>query len=765
MRLALAASLATGALSTALPLARVPGFESALAANVVVAILGGILGVASARQERQLSTAGQRVRFEPSPSSLTAALRSTFAAFLPVAGIVAAFACAASIAGLFGPHCSITAGLGWYPVLPLPSALLSCAVGVLCGALFSRRFAPGLAFAGILLLSLVASALPLAVGPQAFLYNALAGYLPGPLYDEVVRIGPALLWYRLHTLVLAAAAIGAGGLAWGGKPAFRPASMGLLAASLALAFWGFSARHEHGWEQSAASVENALGARREGARCTVILPRELDRADAARFVDECDHRVDELEAFFGVHASRPTVFLYRSKEEKRRLTGAAGTQFAKPWLGQIHVENRGFPHPILKHELAHLVAGPLGRAPFDVAASAFGLLPIQGLVEGAAVAADWPPGELSVHEEAKAMRELGLAPRLDRILSATGFWSESAPRAYTYAGSFVRWLVETRGPERFGRLYRDGDFEAAYGAPLAALVHEWERHLDELELADGARALAELRFRRPAIFRRPCAREVAELSADAGAALASGDGLRSAELYGRCAALDPGDPTFLRAQAAAFASAGSSAPIESLLDVAERHPARTALLRANLLALLGDARAKSGELSAAASAYAEAAKIEVDAGALRTLTVKLEATSDPRIAAVVLPYLDVGSDTKLLAIRELLTERPDFRTGWYLVGRRLQQRGEAAAALDALDRALEPGLLPVLSFEAGRLRALALIDLGRAAEACPALERLAEGGTGIERSTAADLHGLCVHRTDSKPGFGHAEAAPASGEP
>src|SRR5690606_27607511 len=131
----------------------------------------------------------------------------------------------------------------------------------------------------------------------------------------------------------------------------------------------------------------------------------------------------------------------------RRLVGAAGTQFAKPWLAQLHIDARGHPHPVLKHELAHLIAAPLGRRPFGVSATALGFLPIQGLIEGAAVAADWPADDLTVHEKAAALERMGLAPRLDRILDAAGFWSQPASRAYSYAGSFVRWLVEAHGRE------------------------------------------------------------------------------------------------------------------------------------------------------------------------------------------------------------------------------------------------------------------------------------------------------------------------------
>ena len=46
--------------------------------------------------------------------------------------------------------------------------------------------------------------------------------------------------------------------------------------------------------------------------------------------------------------------------------GAGGTQFAKPWLGSVHVNDAPFPHPTLKHELAHVAAAAFGSGPFRV---------------------------------------------------------------------------------------------------------------------------------------------------------------------------------------------------------------------------------------------------------------------------------------------------------------------------------------------------------------------------------------------------------------
>lgn len=744
------AALATcgaGLLSPLLPLANVPGYESAAIATLLALVMGAVGGIAAARMEREGGPAE-----DASHGALATVVRGSFAAFSVACLPVIATLTGSMVAGALGPACSVTAGLGWYPVLPLPSAFLASALGWFCGALTNRRWLPGLIFSSLVLASFVHTAWPVLTGPQVFLYDHLLGYLPGPLYDEVVEIRGPLLAFRLLTLSFGAGVLGLAALFWNGgslgiRPSPRVAAALLLVAGLGTAIGGHLEGPRLGFRQSTETVATVLGGRTEGASCVVLHPREMKRERVSRFVDECDHRMAELQAFFGVEGRKPTVFLYRNRDEKGRLVGASGTQFAKPWLQQLHVDDRGWPHPILKHELAHLVAAPMGRTPFGVTSVVFGLLPIQGLVEGAAVAADWPPGELTVHEQAQAMRRLGLAPSLPKILSALGFYGQPASRAYTYAGSFVRWLVETRGPESFALLYRDGDFLSAYGTPMEPLVAEWERWLDGLGLPDRAMAVAERRFKRPAIFRRPCARQVADLSDEARAAFASGDLDKAARLYGTCATLDEGDPGHLLSRIHALAAAGRSDEVRTVGETLKAHKANHTLLEAGALISLGDSLAKEGKREEAAAAFAEAMDFQLNRAMERNLQVKAEAAADGEIADVVFPYLVEGTDSRLLAIRDLLERRPGYGTGWYLIGRRLQQRDDPAGAVAHLDKALAAGLpSPLLEREARRTRALALLSSGKAEAACAELEALSHEGEQGERLETLDLLGLCRHQ-------------------
>src|SRR6185369_9469982 len=71
-------------------------------------------------------------------------------------------------------------------------------------------------------------------------------------------------------------------------------------------------------------------------------------------------------------------------------------------------------------------------------------------------------------------------------------------------------LLATRGAERLRALYKSaGNFTDVYRVPLADLEKEWRQFLAQQPLTTRERAQASEEFRRPAIFKRVCARELA----------------------------------------------------------------------------------------------------------------------------------------------------------------------------------------------------------------------------------------------------------------
>ena len=295
-----------------------------------------------------------------------------------------------------------------------------------------------------------------------------------------------------------------------------------------------------------------LGGTRDTEHFRLHYPRGMDREAVERLSRDLEFRHHQLSQFLGgAPTERIHVYLYKTEEEKQALVGAGRTQFAKPWLAELHINDKPFPHTSLHHELAHVMAGPAGSGPFRVT-TRLGLWPLMGVIEGFAVAADDPiQGELTLHQWAAGMRRQKLAPDMRKLMGTEGFYQSAPSRAYTVAGSFLRFLADTYGPEKVRALYAHADFQRAYGRPLDELVTEWERYVDALPLDEAAISRAFLRFRTGALFTRACAREVARLQKTAQEALAS-DPQEALELYRRATELQPEEPTYPMGQAIAL---------------------------------------------------------------------------------------------------------------------------------------------------------------------------------------------------------------------
>lgn len=679
--LAVGVALGAGgsALVLAVPILGVPGYELASIMAIAMGLLGGIVGAAAAAQERRIIQ-GRDPRpagAQRSDDAHRSAGRAIAAAFsLNTLFIVPPFI-VATVHAVASTRCDPFAQVAFYPLIVLPSALLASACGALCCFLFERRWASVLAYVALLLLSAAATAWPLLFGPQAFAFNHFGGFLPGPLYDEALSVQPALLWFRLLTLLLAALvwlliavtlSMRDGALTW---PHLRPGSAVLLVAILAAVVALEQRAAELGFRANADDVAERLGGLRQTEHFVLHFPREKPRDDVDRLVRDAEFRYSEVAEFLGsAPPDRIHVFVYRSPEEKRALVGASHTQFAKPWRLEVHVNDSAFPHPSLKHELVHAMAAPFGEPPLHVTAR-FKLWPLMGIIEGLAVAGDNPVDELTLHEWAAAMRRENLAPDVRRVLGPAGFYETASARAYTTVGSFLRYLADQYGPEKLMQLYRRADFQAAYGRSLDDLATEWERYLGVLPLNEAAVNQAFGRFRQASIFARPCAREVADDQARANDLLAS-DPQRSLELYERCSRIQPDEPAFYLGRAAALTRLGHRGDALGVLDTLEQRVQGQPALLAELDMAKADLLVRDEKTKEQArAALTHALSLKVSDAVDRTARVKLAAIDSASSAAMWSYFRPGAEDLKLLELKEALDRDPKNGFLAYLLGRRL----------------------------------------------------------------------------------------------
>lgn len=642
----------------------------------------------------------------------------------------------------FAPVCDPWSGLAFIVLGPGLGVLFASACGCFLGLL--DRYPSGWRKT---LIAVVACSLPvIGLGtrvlqfygtPAIFSYGHFFGYFPGALYDPDISIHNAYLSFRALTLVAIAGlwalsyCLTERGLAYGGARAAlrQPYAMMLVAfaalASIAGAVWA----DELGHSTSASYIERALGRRVETPRCIAILPRETPDQEAQRIGRDCSFRVRQVEQTLGVKQPvRLRAFFFRSAEEKRALMGAARTEIAKPWRREVYVRMSQWPHPVLFHEVAHVVAGNVGRGPFRIAATWGGLIPAPAIIEGVAVAVAWEARQgLTPHQWARAMLELDKAPRLASVFGF-GFLLQPASRAYITAGSFVRWMMESKGSAAVRTLYQSGDWERALGQPLNRAEAAWRRYLrEEVPLPPEALALAARRFERPGLFAQVCPHRVAHLSERLRGDLGAGDDDAAVRTCQTLLGIDPGLASVRSRLVGVLARSGRLEQAEAELARLAGPPAAAQPLVHAAQQAFADALWTQGRRSDAERIYRELMHAPLSDDVARQVEIRLHAISSPAprqraLRRFLVPSIGRRHDgaVAMSHVSELARASAEGADDLarYLMARQLVLRQRFDLALPQLKR-IDAAKLPSPRFrrEAERLLAVSRTAVGPLAEA------------------------------------------------
>jgi tetratricopeptide (TPR) repeat protein len=651
--------------------------------------------------------------------------------------------------------CDPLGGLAFVALGPWCSVTLAAVLGVSASLLPRPRIATALALA-VPLLAVVRALHDFVQTPGIFAFGHFFGYFPGTFYDRQIEIGEAWWSHRLLS-----ALIGAG--LWAFVIAARDPESSrarlerlplhpLISSLVALAAAGVfgMARHSHALAHTTSSrhVAHTLGLIIEGPHCRAVVPRELERGEAQRLAEECELRVSQLERTLGVRESeRITAYFFRSPQEKRSLMGAARVYIAKPWRREAYLQLAGFPHPVLAHELAHVVARHAASGPFGVPGKLWGLIPEPTLVEGVAVALDpTTRDELTPHQWAKAAKRARVAPPISALLGPR-FLSHNQALAYTLAGSFLRYVLDTYGAAKLRRIYRSGDVTGSLGKTFAQLEAGWDKALAELPLPAHAEALARLRFERPGVFSQVCPHEIERLEGELGAALGAGDLARAQQRCAEVLAIDPNNSGTRATYAGTLAQRGAFVRAQEQLRALLGPPAAPAATLARARGLVADASYARGDFEAARRAYQELLRAPQPEGDLRQIEVKLLALEAGEPTRGIVADLLIGKNGKAPDARAAmhLIQRlyPLRRDGlaYYLEARQLMFAGRHDLAQPLIQGALERGLpsrrLRVEALRAALLTAFTVGALDEAAQHAASLAEDREASLA-ERAEAAD---------------------------
>lgn len=695
------------------PLFDVLGFERALASGLLAAGTSAAIGISIVKSARA-KTGGDLARIA------SYAISISLLTLVPtmVAGV---------IVELINQPCDQEQGFLFLLLVAGGNAVFGAALGVSAAVLTTKRFIPGIVVTIALAAFLGRAIYTLYAEPQIFIYSLPFGFWPGSLYDEELRVSETLWAFRGYTLLFALALLAfVRMLADPHQLVFRlqrPRVTALLGTTLLTLVTVAVYRNGDrlGFELSRATIERELSRRVHTEHFDLFISPSVTTEQVARLEEDHELRYRQLVRFFGFQPEgRIKSFVYKDADEKARLMGAANTQIARPWAQEIHIDDFEVPHRVLKHELAHVFAATIASGTFKVPSTMLVAVNI-GVVEGIATAADWPANELTVHGWTRAMRELKLAPDPRTILNPAGFWAISSARAYTVAGSFIRWLVDHEGMDKFAVLYASNDFEKAYGKPLGELVGAWEKFIDALPLPKEELAIAEHRFKRPGIFQKVCAHKAANLSREGYARLSSGDVEGGIEHLEQLLGYSPTAIVPLVDISEALARAGRLEEARRFAKRALDTPGITEKNRAEALEAIGALDWRDGKLDLAKNAFTDVLATHLSGSTDRLQTARLIAlTRSGEEAEVLKRFLlgDLSGAKALVELGGIARANMEDALARYLYGRQLEQAGAWAEGVAEMRAAVEGGqLTPPLADEAEMALGRLLLRAGAYEEA------------------------------------------------
>lgn len=391
-------------------------------------------------------------------------------------------------------------GLGFWLLIPFPSMFLGISLGRLVKQFDLKR--PVLLTCSILLtLAVVPVLVEFFRFPQLYFFNHIWGYWPGPIYDETITTDSRFFLYRIGTL------------AWGSVfwviPAIKEDFLSrlILVFSMLFLIFFYSDLSDFGIISPEKRIQKNLGSVYKSEHFNIYytfgtLSEDSLNGITARSESYLNDITAKLDVDISQYRENPIhSYIYRDKDQKKKLTGAGKTSFVPVWLSQdqMHIAHEHLDG-VLKHEMVHVIAKQF--------ANSLGASLSIGLIEGLAVALD--PNrfdeDVSIDQVVAARSPLPGRKELEELFSFSGFYKYPGVVSYTVTGSFVNFLIENRSANELKEAYQSGDISRFLDENPQGLIESWHRHLKTQSVDSAALALSERVYTAKSIFEKKCPR-------------------------------------------------------------------------------------------------------------------------------------------------------------------------------------------------------------------------------------------------------------------
>ncbi|HKK44228.1 MAG TPA: hypothetical protein VJ964_01820 [Balneolaceae bacterium] len=388
-------------------------------------------------------------------------------------------------------------GLGYWLLFPLPSIYFGYSIGRLFkiwGIPFRRTLTVGILLAvsvGIFLYEFFHF-------PQVYFFNHVWGGWPGPIYDEVIEVNGATVFFRILTILWAV-------FLWH-LPTIKSDkfSKWIIAFSAILLLFSYTQLTNFGIITPRSYLQKVLGGHKTTQHFNLYYDKRLyDQHDIQLLAKEHEFYYHQISQKLNLPKRDSTdkieSYLYGQAWQKKKLVGAKFTSYVPVWLhqDQLHIAKQQLDGS-LEHELVHVMAKRFGNPLLHASWS-------MGLTEGLAVAiAGGSSSSSTIDQIVVSEKPYPSAKQLQQAFSPLGFYGGRSGVNYTTSGSFVHYLMNNYPITDLKRAYRTGNIAQAYPSGWKTLTEGWHRHLDSVSVDSIDKKIASHIFGIKSLFEQPC---------------------------------------------------------------------------------------------------------------------------------------------------------------------------------------------------------------------------------------------------------------------
>lgn len=338
--------------------------------------------------------------------------------------------------------------------------------------------------------------------PQIYFYSPLIGYFPGTIYDEDISVDSKLLFYRLinFTLVFFIYKIV--------KRNVYNNRVISVSVILILLIIGFLSKPLLGFSTSENELLKHLNKTLDEKNFT-IYASELDSLERKNIINHVHYYYSEFEKSLSVKPLKKIkIFLFENPQQKKKLFGSENANIAKPWLYHIYLDKTNWKNSV-KHEMAHIFSAEFGSSFLSLAGD---FNPF--LIEGFATSQDPFINNISIDYLAALHYQKTKKNLVSELYHKLNFFEFNSTLSYLYSGSYVKFLIENYGIEKFKKFYSSNDFKNVYGQEIDKVFEKYISYLQTIQI-DFSDKFFNYYFARESLLQKSCTRFTAKIIKEA----------------------------------------------------------------------------------------------------------------------------------------------------------------------------------------------------------------------------------------------------------